>query len=272
VIINCANREQDVQWLQQHPRGEVEIRDISQGRDIIAVQGPAAGRALESALKMSVGALGRFELAPLRLGKRAWVARTGYTGSDGFELFLEDAQARQVWQQLIEQGSAWGLHAIGLGARDTLRLEAGLRLYGTDMDITTSPYEADLGWTVAINKSSFLGKEVLVTEKANGVARKLVGFQLGQGPLPRQGCPLLVEDRPVGQVTSGTFSPMLNACIGMGYVETAIAKPGTVLSVVIRNKPYPATIVKMPFWQSMERRSPATGGGRTPHAAATATR
>ena len=257
VIVNCANRAKDVEWIRAHQGPRTEIKDISAGRSILAIQGPKVAPLLEDMLQASVSGLGRFSAIPLPVwGSRAWVARTGYTGSDGFELFLEDGPARKVWQRCLA-APAPGCKPVGLGARDTLRLEAGLRLYGTDMDDTTSPYEADLGWTVAINKPSFTGKDILVRQKAEGVAKKLAGFELAEGPVPRSGCALMAGGRQVGSVTSGTFSLMLNKPIGMGAVETASAAPGTKLEVAIRSKQHPATVVKMPFWRAQQS-EPAT--------------
>lgn len=258
VIINCANRERDVAWLKSHAKPGTEVRHISQGRSILAVQGPKSAELFAAVLDAAVSGLGRFGVLPApELGAQCWVARTGYTGSDGFECFLPDAQAVRLWQRLLEKGADLGARPVGLGARDTLRLEAGLRLYGTDMDDTTTPYEAGLGWTVAIHKPSFLGQHVLVQQKANGVARSLVGFEMSHGPVPRHGCGLWANPadsgaggRQVGQVTSGTFSPVLSKPIGMGYVEAALAKPGTALEVDIRLKRHPATVVKMPFWRT----------------------
>ncbi|MBI4353668.1 MAG: glycine cleavage system aminomethyltransferase GcvT [Candidatus Omnitrophica bacterium] len=251
VIINCANRASDVAWMQAHQRGAVEIRDISEGRAILAIQGPIAAQLLEDILAFPVKALGRFDVVAIpSLGSMAWVARTGYTGSDGFEFFVPDAVAHRLWQQVLERGASCGIVPIGLGARDTLRLEAGLRLYGTDMDTTTTPFEADLGWTVAIHKPSFLGKASLVAQNTRGLSRRLVGFELVEGPIPRQGFSLFAQGRQVGAVTSGTFSPTLNKAIGMGYVELPFAPPSTMLQIMIRGKTYPVTVVKMPFWKA----------------------
>ena len=250
VIVNCANRRKDVAWIVEHQRPGTHVGDISLGRSILAIQGPQVAPLLEQVLETPVSGLGRFSAMRLSgWGSRAWIARTGYTGSDGFELFLEDAPALRVWKRCLEVGAPLDPKAIGLGARDTLRLEAGLRLYGTDMDEATTPYEADLGWTVAINKPSFIGKDVLVSQKAAGGTKRLVGIELPEGPVPRTGCALTAEGRQVGSVTSGTFSLMLNKPIGLGYVETRAASPGTALQVMIRSKPYPATVVKLPFWR-----------------------
>ena len=246
VVVNCANRASDVEWMTRHTTPHVEIRDLSDARGIVAVQGPAAAGILDQVLDTRVSAMGRFDVAALRAwGPQGWIARTGYTGGDGFELFVPNAQAVRAWQLLI----ARGVLPAGLGARDTLRLEGGLRLCGTDMDASTTPYDADLGWTVAINKPSFIGKDVLVKQKAAGVARKLAGFRLEQGPVPRHGCAITAGGRAIGTVTSGTFSPLLNAPIGLAYLEAASAAPGTAVAAVIREKSYPGMVVKLPFWK-----------------------
>ncbi len=260
VIVNCATRAKDIQWLSAHASAHAAVEDISAGRAIVALQGPKSAPLLEAALELHVNPLGRFAAMPLAgWGDRAWVARTGYTGSDGFECFLPDVFARRVWQRLVEGGREAGLSPAGLGARDTLRLEAGLRLYGTDMDETTTPFEADLGWTVALSKPAFIGKAALVRQKAQGVTRRLVGL-LAQGPVPRQGCRLLHEGREVGLVTSGTFSPMLERPIGFGMVEVAASQINTALQVAIRHQLYPATIVKPPFWRHAPAHPAVTSG------------
>ena len=250
VIVNCSTRQKDYDWLLAHRLPQTDIRHISEGRSIIAIQGPQSGAIVESVLRAPVTGLNRFSAMRVAgLGEEAWVSRTGYTGSDGFELFLLNEPAVRLWTNLLERGKEQGLRPVGLGARDTLRLEAGLRLYGTDMDETTTPYEADLGWTVAVGKPSFLGKDVLAEQKLHGVLRRLVGFELAEGPVPRHDCPLTVHGEPIGRVTSGTFSLMLNRPIGMGYVKPELAKPGTQFDITIRNQRYTATVVKMPFWR-----------------------
>lgn len=258
VVVNCGTHAQDVAWMQAHRLGQTTVTDISAGRSLLAVQGPRACRFLEQLLDARVAGLGRFEIAPIRtMGPAACLARTGYTGGDGFEVFLPDPHARQLWQSLLADGGLTGGLPVGLGARDTLRVEAGLRLYGADMDTTTTPWEAGLGWTVAINKPAFMGKEALVRQKQGGVPHAFVGFELAQGPVPRGGMALSQAERAVGRVTSGTFSPVLNRPIGMGYVEPSCAKPGTLLSLSVRSQTYQATVVKLPFWKPEAKSLPA---------------
>ena len=263
VIVNCANRESDVAWLIGHRHGTTTVSDVSQGRSILAIQGPLAGRVLEHLLDAKVAGLGRFEVAPIRtMGPDACIARTGYTGSDGFELFVPDQHAKRLWDAILAQGRSFGAQPVGLGARDTLRVEAGLRLYGTDMDATTSPLEAGLDWTVAMNKPSFIGKDALVRQRAAGVARRFIGFELSQGPVPRSGMEILsggTAGRRIGIVTSGTFSPILQKPLGMGYVEPASTKPATPVAIVVRNQRHQGIVVKLPFWKG-EPAQPALAG------------
>ena len=267
VIVNCATHDQDVEWLKAHRTGQASITDISAGRSILAVQGPLASRVLEHILDAKVAGLSRFGIAPIRtMGPEACIARTGYTGSDGFELFLTESHAKRLWDIVLSEAAQLGAKPVGFGARDTLRIEAGLRLYGTDMDASTTPLETGLDWVVALNKADFIGKAALIRQKEQGLPRRFVGFELVQGPVPRHGFELsarpngsAAEWRRVGAVTSGTFSLMLNRPVGMGYVEPAFAKPGTELLLTVRSQRYTGTVVKLPFWKE-----PA----QPPHAAA----
>ncbi len=252
VIINCGGRETDVAWIKARVQGRTTVTDISDGRAILAVQGPGAARLLERALDARVMSLGRFGIAPIRtMGPDACIARTGYTGGDGFELFVPDAHAVRLWDLFLSSAASTGIAPVGLGARDTLRVEAGLRLYGTDMDAATTPWEAGLGWTVAMGKAAaFTGRSALLRQQQAGVPRVFVGFELAHGPVPRGGCELFAADgAPIGKVMSGTFSPMLNRPLGMGYVDPAHAAPGTAVSVTVRSQRYPGTIMKLPFWK-----------------------
>lgn len=259
VIVNCGNRASDVAWLQAHRHGRTTITDISQGRSILAVQGPLACRILEQILDARVTSLGKFGIAPIRtMGPDACIARTGYTGSDGFELFLPDHHAQRLWDTILTSAKPLGAQPVGLGARDTLRIEAGLRLYGTDMDVKTTPWEVSLDWTVAINKPAFMGKDALIRQKQHGLTRKFIGFELSQGPVPRLGTELTVNGKRIGAVTSGTFSPILNRPLGMGYVEPAYTKPGTILTVTVRSQRYTGTVVKLPFWKGETQQAALT--------------
>jgi aminomethyltransferase len=260
LIINCANRDSDVAWLREHRQGRAEIADISDGRSMLAVQGPLACRVLEQLLDARVTSLPRFTVAPMRtMATDACIARTGYTGSDGFELFLPDAHAKRLWDLILTDAKPLGAQPAGLGARDTLRIEAGLRLYGTDMDAATTPAEAGLEWTVAMGKADFIGKAAIQRRKQEGAARAFAGFELAEGPVPRGGTELFADGRRVGTVTSGTYSPILKKPLGMGYIEPAFAKPGTQLTLNVRSQRYTGTVVKLPFWKG-QRTQPAMTG------------
>jgi aminomethyltransferase len=174
----------------------------------------------------------------------ALVARTGYTGEDGFEVMVQAEHAAHVWDSLLARD---GVHAAGLGARDTLRTEAGMALYGHEIDAHTNPYEARLGWVVSLKKSDFVGRAALSEIKARGPERTLVGVEVEPGGVPRPGFPILHQDQPVGQLTSGTHSPSLRRSIGLGYVPLVLSSPGQALAVEMRGKSIPACVVALPF-------------------------
>jgi aminomethyltransferase len=200
--------------------------------------------------------LGYYRFAEGRIfGADAILARTGYTGEDGFELYFDPRHAEAVWNGLVEAGKPVGMDYIGLGARDTLRLEMGFMLYGNDIDDTTTPLEAGLGWTVKLAKPDFSGKAALAKQKAEGLTRKLVAFELDGRRVPRHDMLIEAGGRSVGRVTSGTFAPSLEKPIGMGYVETASAVMGGALDIVAGGTKLPARIVKLPFWKQGSRRN-----------------
>jgi len=217
----------------------------------VAVQGPRAQELLVPLTRgLDLEALGFFRFAEAQVaGIRTTVSRTGYTGEDGFELFVEATDAERLWQALMEQGASVGAVPVGLGARDTLRLEARYPLYGHDIDETTTPLEAGLGWVVDFDKPDFIGRHALVQQRAGGPLRRLVGFVLEERGVPREGYALLDPEsgRKLGAVTSGTLSPTLQRGIGMGYVAAGAAEPGRLLGVEVRGRSLPARIVKGSF-------------------------
>ena len=250
VVINAACADADTTWLREQlePLG-VAISDHKADGVLLALQGPEApARLQELAGGVSLAGLPRFGHRDLMLpgiGK-AFVARTGYTGEDGFELLLEREAGITLWQHLL----AHGVTACGLGARDTLRLEAAMHLYGNDMDTTTTPLEAGLGWLVHLEMPKpFVGRDVLERQSAAGVQRRLVGLELQGRAIARHGYPLLHNGEPVGEISSGSWSPTLNKGIAMAYVPTALAKVGTALTVQIRGKAEPAVVVRRPFYR-----------------------
>jgi aminomethyltransferase len=250
LVVNAATRAKDVAWIREHA-GRAIVRDLSEETALLALQGPRAAVILEAAGGSRATSLSFFHIAEGVSvgGVRCTVSRTGYTGEDGFEIACAGDRAPAVWAALMDAGAPHGLVPVGLGARDTLRLEAGMMLYGNDIDETTTPLEAPLGWTVKWDKGDFIGRDALVRQKAAGVTRRLAGFEAAERAIPRPHYAIAVDGRPVGAVTSGTFSPTLRRPIGMGYVPVALATPGTVVQLDVRGRPAPATVVRLPFYR-----------------------
>ncbi len=256
VVVNAANMAKDFAWLDAHRPADVTLVDRSAETALLAVQGPRAADIVRGHVPAAALDLGYYRFLTGELfGVPATISRTGYTGEDGFELYFAPAHGATVWQGLVDAGVPQGLELVGLGARDTLRLEMGYMLYGNDIDDTTSPLEAGLGWTVKLAKGDFHGRDVLVRQKAEGLRRKLVGFQLDGRRVPRHGMAIVSEGRPVGHVTSGTFSPSLERPIGMGYVEAPLAKVGTALEVQAGSTSLPARVTARPFHTRGSHRS-----------------
>lgn len=246
VIVNGANRTKIVAWLERHGRADVTPVDRTMETGLIALQGPQAADLLERVIGGNVSALPLHAFADVSWhGAPLLVARTGYTGEWGVELMAANPMMRPLWDALLAAGAT----PVGLGARDTLRLEMGYMLYGNDIDETTTPIEAGLGWAVSLAKPDFIGRAALAAQKANGVGRKLVGFDLQEKGVPRHGHPILAGGQSVGLVTSGNLSPTLDKGIGMGYIDAAHAAPGTAIAIDIRGKLKPAVVVKPPFYR-----------------------
>ncbi|MEO5617739.1 MAG: glycine cleavage system aminomethyltransferase GcvT [Candidatus Eisenbacteria bacterium] len=256
LVVNASNIAKDFAWLDaQRPAG-VTMTNLSDSTALLAVQGPHASRILDGHVPAAALDLGYYRFLHGKLfGVDAVIARTGYTGEDGFELYFDPAGANAVWDGLMRAGAAHGLEAVGLGARDTLRLELGYMLYGNDIDDVTSPLEAGLGWTVKLQKPDFVGREVLTQQKAAGLSRKLVGLELDGRRVSRQGMAVEAGGRAVGRVTSGTFSPSLGRPIAMAYVEAAHAALGTTLDVVAGETRLPARVARRPFYTKGTKRS-----------------
>lgn len=247
LVVNAANREKDWAWLKEQNRGRAELADVSDEMGLIAVQGPKAEEICSALTDEVLEDLGYFTHTEGEVaGVPCLISRTGYTGEDGLEIYMPVQYAGKVWDALLEAGGD-DLQPVGLGARDTLRLEAGYTLYGNDIDEATNPLEAGLGWVVAWDKGDFIGKEALAAVKEKGVSRRLVGFEMLERGIPRHGYPIQTEQGEVGIVTSGTMSPTLGKAIGMGYVQRDLAQVGTELEILIRRKPGKARIVKRPF-------------------------
>ncbi|MEO1068532.1 MAG: glycine cleavage system aminomethyltransferase GcvT [Cyanobacteria bacterium J06638_6] len=249
LIVNAATTDKDKTWLEGHlAKKGIDLVDESRDRALISLQGPAAATLLQPHVGLDLSTLGRFAHQDARvLGQPGWIARTGYTGEDGFEIMVAPAAAPDLWQALTEAG----VTPCGLGARDTLRLEAAMALYGQDIDDSTSPLEAGLGWLVHLpEKGDFIGRGVLEAQKANGLPRRLVGLTMVGRHIARHGYPVRYQGDVVGAVTSGTLAPTLNVPIALAYVPPESAKIGQTLEVEVRGEPRPATVVKRPFYRA----------------------
>jgi aminomethyltransferase len=256
VVVNAANLAKDFAWLAEHRREDVSLEDRSDATALLAVQGPRAADVLRGHVPEAALELGYYRFTTGSLyGVPATISRTGYTGEDGFELYFDPRHALTVWNGLMTSGKPHALELIGLGARDTLRLEMGYMLYGNDITDTTTPLEAGLGWTVKLAKGEFHGREVMLRQKAEGLKRRLVGFQLDGRRVPRHDMRILSGGRPVGAVTSGTYSPSLERPLGMGYVETALAANGTVLDIEAGTSTLAARVTARPFYTRGTHRS-----------------
>ena len=251
LVVNASNIEKDWNWIQKFNTEGVEMHDISDKTSLLAIQGPKAAEALQTLTDIDLASM---EYYNFKKGKFAGVdnvliSATGYTGAGGFEIYFENEHAETIWDAIFEAGKAFNIKPIGLGARDTLRLEMGFCLYGNDIDDNTSPLEAGLGWITKFSKS-FTNSEALKAEKEAGIAKKLVGFEMIDRGIPRHDYEIADADgKVIGRVTSGTQSPSLQKAIGMGYIEKEYAKEGTEIFILIRNTKVKAKIVKFPFFK-----------------------
>lgn len=249
LVVNASNIQKDWDWISKYNTFGVEMKDISDKTSLFAVQGPKATEALQSLTSLD---LGEMEYYTFKKGVFAGIdnvliSATGYTGAGGFEIYVDNEHAKEVWEAIMNAGKPFGIKPIGLGARDTLRLEMGFCLYGNDIDDTTSPLEAGLGWVTKFTKD-FVNAENLKKQKEEGIQRKLVGFEMIERGIPRHGYELVNEnDQPIGHVTSGTQSPTLQKSIGLGYLGKEYSKEGTEIYVKIRDKKVKAVVSKPPF-------------------------
>ena len=247
ITVNASNIDKDWAWVTAHGGG-AQWRNISAQTGLIAVQGPRAEDLVSGLADIDVRAIGYYRFARGTVARvSTLVSRTGYTGEDGFELYAPWDETERLWSALIEAGTKVDVAPIGLGARDTLRLEMRYALYGNDIDQTTNPLEAVLGWVVKPAKGDFIGKPAIERVRAEGAKRKLVGLEMADRSVARHGYPVLSGGRRVGEVTSGTFGPSVEKSIAMAYVETPLAAIGTAVDVEIRGQARPAHVVKTPF-------------------------
>jgi aminomethyltransferase len=253
LVVNASNIVKDFRWIVERVKeagGDAAAVNTSSRYALIAIQGPVAREVLQSLTAVDLGAIKYYWFATGEVaGVRVTISRTGYTGEDGFEVFVPPAAAERVWDALLQTGKGAGVIPAGLGARDTLRLEASMRLYGNDMDETTTVIEADLGWIVGWKKDEFVGADVLKHQKAEGTARKLVGFEMLERAIGRHGYDAYADGNKVGVVTSGTQTPFLKKAIGMAYLPIDKTAPGTEFEVDVRGRRAKAGVVPMPFYK-----------------------
>jgi aminomethyltransferase len=255
LVVNAANIDKDFQWLVKNNDGQAVVENQSGRYALLAIQGPRSQDVLAKLTDLNLQGLDYYHFARGQVaGFPMLVSRTGYTGEDGFELYLEPSSAHQAWKSILEAGGGFQLQPVGLGARDSLRLEMKYALYGQDIDETTNPLESGLGWITKLEKGNFIGRQALLAIKERGVVRKLVGFEMRGRAIPRTHYDLCAEGQRIGKVTSGGFSPSLNKGIGLGYLPVEHAGEGTELEVSIRGKPVPAQVVKTPFYKTGTRR------------------
>jgi aminomethyltransferase len=251
LVVNASNAAKDYRWIQDQTReaGDVIVLDTSARYALIALQGPAAREVLQPLTGVDLGSLKYYWFAPGEIASvLGTISRTGYTGEDGYEIFVPPSQAARVWDALLRAGQGVDLRPAGLGARDTLRLEAAMRLYGNDMDETTTALEAGLEWIVSWTKGDFIGRGALEAQKASGLARHLVGFEVLDRAIARHGHQVLVDGRPAGVVTSGTQTPFVKKAIGMAYVPTSLAADAEI-EIDVRGRRARARLVPLPFYK-----------------------
>jgi aminomethyltransferase len=250
LVVNAANLDKDFRWLSDHLTPDVQLIDKSDDTALLAVQGPRSRETMAKLTDLDLEKLPYYHFLRGRVaGIECLLSRTGYTGELGFEVYFPNdvVQAHAMWEAIFDAGKEFTIEPIGLGARDTLRLEVGFCLYGNDIDQTTHPLEAGLGWITKLDKGDFMGRDAMLKAKQEGLSRRLVGMTVEGKAIPRHGYEIVVDDKAAGVVTSGTMSPMLEKGIAMGYVPATHAAPGSTVGILIRNQVVPATVVKLPF-------------------------
>ncbi|MDT8317043.1 MAG: glycine cleavage system aminomethyltransferase GcvT [bacterium] len=252
LCVNASNVSKDLNWIREQLKSgmDAEVRDLSDSYALLALQGPKASDILDLLTGGCASKIKTFSFGFITLfGENAMVSRTGYTGEDGFEIFIAPEKAAELWRALMEKGEQFGIKPIGLGARDTLRLEMKYTLYGNDIDAHTTPLDANLGWVVKFEKNNFIGKDVLCRQKEEGTKKKLISLAVEGRGIPRPGYEICKEGKKVGRVTSGTMSPSLGIGIAMAYLEPDICEPGTTVDIMIRDKAVMAKVVRAPFYK-----------------------
>lgn len=254
LVVNCANTKRINTWINKFKTDNTDINDFSEQLSLLAVQGPGSEDIVKPVCGEECGALSRFRFMEVTAhGMELTVSRTGYTGEDGFEIFVNNSHCVTLWDRFLKTGREMGLVPAGLGARDTLRLEAGYLLYGNDINDFVTPLEAGIGWTVKFDKADFIGKDALIRLKKNGLKRMLVAFKMIDKGIPRENNEITHHDNVIGKVTSGTFSPTLKIGIGLGYVLKRFAEHKSRINIRIRGSDSPANIVNPPFISNIKK-------------------
>lgn len=250
LVVNASNIEKDYKWIESNLEGDVHFDDQSNNTGLIAIQGPKAEVVLQKLTRQRLKALKFQRFTTGRVADiDSIISRTGYTGEDGFEIYYAAEHSEKLFEALLEAGKEFDIQPIGLGARDTLRLEACLMLYGNDIDEQTTPIEANMSWTVKFEKGDFIGADILKQQKEEGIAKTIVGFTMGKGPAPRNGYKVFKNAKQIGSVTSGTMSPYLKKNIGLAHVAPEHSKIGSEIDIEVRGKNYSAQIVEIPFYK-----------------------
>ena len=252
LVVNASNIEKDWNWISSHNSFDAHMRNLSDDYSLLAIQGPKAVSAMQSLTSIDLTEIKyyHFEVADFAGIEHVIISATGYTGSGGFEIYCKNNEAEQIWNRVFEAGESFGIKPIGLAARDTLRLEMGFCLYGNDIDDTTSPFEAGLGWITKLVKDDFIDKDFLAKQKEEGITRKLVAFEMIDRGIPRHEYPIQdAEGNVIGRVTSGTMSPSIKKAIGLGYVMKQNSTIDSEIHVEIRGKAVKAKIIKLPFYK-----------------------
>ncbi|MFK8267878.1 glycine cleavage system aminomethyltransferase GcvT [Capnocytophaga cynodegmi] len=251
LVVNASNIEKDWDWISKHNTWDVEMENASDQYSLLAIQGPKALEAIQPLTSVNLSEIKNyhFVIGDFAGVKDVIISATGYTGSGGVEIYVKNEHIKHVWDEIFREGEPFGIKPIGLAARDTLRLEMGFCLYGNDIDDTTSPISAGLGWITKFTKD-FISSDIIKADKENGVDKKLVGFEMQEKAIPRHGYEIVdAQGNVIGNVTSGTMSPSLGKGIGLGYVPTELSKLGSEIFVQIRKNRVPATVVKLPFYK-----------------------
>lgn len=247
--VNASNTEKDFNWIKENAGKLADVKDMSSHFGQLAIQGPLSEEILQNTCNLDLSLIRYYHFLQGNVaGIDAIISRTGYTGEDGFEIYMPWGATVKVWQGLMEAGNRFGIKPIGLGARDTLRLEMGFPLYGNELNEKTTPLEAGLHRFISLDKHHFVGRDALEKQAIQGIQRKLIGIEMAESGIPRSGYKIFVKGRMVGEVTSGTMSPSLGKAIGMGYIETVLSSMGAELNIEVRNRRIAARVTKIPFY------------------------